>query len=267
MPVTMASYVTNSCLTGVGIPLDASTTIQFRVFGFTGCVHTCVDFAIDGYTIWGHPLVYQIDDDASKAVMKINATDNNTLTNVELFGLAPYAGAEGDTAGSVKAVNQGQVRAIVEIVTTSALWHCAILCAGEYFIESGVLCFPGAHNSVIDDTTSIIKAAANEFTIGTYGAIWNGYAYRSAQTTSATIVSQAPDHMMFVGTKAGKGSVTRFTWAGGINTAETGTSTLSTVTTNFSTYTAMSIIFLEPPTSGMAQFKGLTTSTEQKYYV
>lgn len=111
-------------MTGLGPHLDAVTaTNKYMIFGFTGSVHTCLDFAIDGYTIWGHPLVYAINDKIDSTVMKKDATDNNTLSNAELIVAFPYStAAVGDNSTAAeKGVNAGQIRAIVEIVKASAM--------------------------------------------------------------------------------------------------------------------------------------------------
>lgn len=54
---------------------------------------------------------------------------------------------------------------------------------------------------------------------------------------------------------------TRFTIGTGAVAKETGTSTYNTPTTNMTTIGTTSIIYITQPTNGMAQFKGLTTST------
>jgi len=209
MDATIGSFVTNSCLTGVGPNLDADVTNtndkQYLIFGFTGAIHTCLDVAIDGYTVFGHPLVYAIDDKMETSILNKAATDNATLTNVELFAATPYTGTEGDTsAATEKAVNQGQIRAIVEVVTTGALYHCAVFTASEYFHESGFICFAGAHDAIIDDATTTYKfpTAGNKFTKANYGAVWNGWCYEAAESVAGTVLtSQTPDYCMFVGTR------------------------------------------------------------------
>lgn len=60
---------------------------------------------------------------------------------------------------------------------------------------------------------------------------------------------------------------TRFTWSAGVVAKESGTSTYATVTSNMTALGTTSIVYIDPPTNGMAQFKGLTTSTNQKKYL
>lgn len=75
--------------------------------------------------------------------------------------------------------------------------------------------------------------------------------------------------MMYVGTNKGKGLIARIgvTGASGATTKE-GTPTYIVPTTNISTFTSGYMgIYIEPPTNGMYQFKGLTTSADEKKYL
>lgn len=180
---------------------------MYQIYGFTGAVHTCLDVAIDGYTVFGHPLVYAIDDKMETSVLKKDAADDDTMTNVEFVLLEPYKTTIGDVAPGntdAKGVNQGQIRAIVEILDSTLNYHCAVFTSSEYYHESSFMCFAGAAASIIDDATTTIKAAATAdiFTKAAYGSVWNGYCYEAAEAVANTaIVAQAPDYCMFVGTR------------------------------------------------------------------
>lgn len=50
----------NSCLSGIAAYDNADVDRKFLVGGFTGSVHTCLDFAVDGWTLWGVPFLYRI---------------------------------------------------------------------------------------------------------------------------------------------------------------------------------------------------------------
>jgi len=79
--------------------------------------------------------------------------------------------------------------------------------------------------------------------------------------------AQTPDNLMFVGTHQGTGVIARMALVGGAATAE-GSVTYVNPTTSVTSYTATRAgIYVDPPTNGMAQFKGLTTSADQKKYL
>lgn len=70
---------------------------------------------------------------------------------------------------------------------------------------------------------------------------------------------------MFVGTIKGQGNISRQNFTTGVGALE-GTATLTATTASIAT-AASSHLKVDPPTNGMAQFKGLTTSTTEKTYV
>lgn len=112
--------------------------------------------------------------------------------------------ATGDTVGSEKGVNQGQIRAIVEIVATAGRFHCAVLTSSEYYHESGFICFAGAATAIIDDATATTLGplTADKFTKADYGSVWNGWCYEAAEAVANTLITaQTPDNCMFVGTR------------------------------------------------------------------
>ena len=70
---------------------------------------------------------------------------------------------------------------------------------------------------------------------------------------------------MFVGTRKGTGVIARQDFNAGIGAFKT-TSNLNTATTNITT-SSTHFLYVDAPTNGMAQFKGLTASTTEKTYV
>lgn len=60
---------------------------------------------------------------------------------------------------------------------------------------------------------------------------------------------------------------TRFTFATGVPAKEAGTSTYATTTSGQTSTGTTSILYIDPPANGMAQFKGLSVSTNQKKYL
>lgn len=80
--VNIGSFLTTACFSGYGPDQDAtaSTTYHGTLFGFTGAVHTCLDFAIDGFTLFGQPFIYKVKGDMSVSVLKNDATDATATT-------------------------------------------------------------------------------------------------------------------------------------------------------------------------------------------
>jgi hypothetical protein len=57
--ITTGNYVTNTCLTMIA-SFDDGTVANGRLLygGFTGSISSCIDHAIDGWSLWGIPLIY-----------------------------------------------------------------------------------------------------------------------------------------------------------------------------------------------------------------
>lgn len=72
---------------------------------------------------------------------------------------------------------------------------------------------------------------------------------------------------MFVGTRQGTGVIGRNALTAGAIDGEA-TATYIVPTTSVTSYTNTNVgIYVDPPTNGMAQFKGQTTSADQKKYL
>lgn len=76
----VSTFSTNSCWT-VAMPFLDSTDANGRILagGFTGSCTNCLDHAVDGFTVWGVPLVYKIGDDWTATVIKLAATATLTV--------------------------------------------------------------------------------------------------------------------------------------------------------------------------------------------
>lgn len=175
-------------------------------------------------------------------------------------------------------VNLGGIRALVPVFKSGSERNCLVFTASEYFSNSGFLCIVGIHSTTwatdntgwggnSDDANAYLAKAS-------YGSIWHGWTYLATNSSTTTYIrGQDPDHLMFVGTRQGTGMIARFIldandWEFSIES----TSTLTTATTNYTVYSAKTssitnILYVEPPTNGMAQFKGLTTSANEKKYI
>lgn len=91
--------------------------------GFTGGVAGCVNHAVDGFTLWGLPLGYDISEDMS--VNRIKKAPGGTATYLRMQDIItkePWAtGTEGDISGSSKkGINQGQIRAVAPLLKSTA---------------------------------------------------------------------------------------------------------------------------------------------------
>lgn len=106
--------------------------------------------------------------------------------------MKPYDDTSGDVGSwgnGNKGVNQGQIRAVVEIYASAARFHCIVLTASEYYVESGFLCYPGAAATGLTASPAAV-AVANIFTLATYGSVWNGYCYEAAEATVGQTIVQ-----------------------------------------------------------------------------
>jgi hypothetical protein len=178
----------------------------------------------------------------------------------------------------------GQVRAFVPYLATGTDYAlCFVFTSSEYFSPSAWLCVSGAVASGRLAAANFDIAVTGTEGLGAmlnrnfYGSIWNAWAYKETEAAASTyLLAQDSDHVMIVGTFQGKGTVSRMK----IETAKTdlvlnidaGTP-LTAETTNITTKQATvanqnsDIIYIDPPTNGMAQFKGLTTTANQKLYL
>lgn len=156
--------MTHSCWTAVAPLVDAGhNTFRIHVAGYTGGVASCVDFAVDGYTLMGHPLYYRILETASSAYIKVAQTDlNGTISYTEWDGLKPFDGTTGDPAGTIKGVNMGQIRQLFRILDSAQAYNCALVTANEYYSPSAVICFKAkAADAIACGTPNTCQFAAN----------------------------------------------------------------------------------------------------------
>lgn len=114
--------------------LAAAARVQ--VGGFTGATTDCMDHAVDGYTVWGAPLVYKIAADYTATQINKSTATGTNITEAELDDERPFStntGFRGDLGGAVEGMNVGQIRAWVPILTDNAEWNCVIFTASEYY--------------------------------------------------------------------------------------------------------------------------------------
>lgn len=133
-----------------------------------------MDHAVDGYTVWGAPLLYKIQEDWSSTAIKKDTADDLTMTGAEMGGERPYAtdtNAVGDFSGvNITAINSSQIRAWVPILKDTAEFNCVIVTSAEFYMESGFICFPGVMDTTITAGNVVDAAATNaEFTLESYG--------------------------------------------------------------------------------------------------
>lgn len=145
-PGLTGSFMNNTCISAVAAYDNAvANSYTMLAAGFTGSVHTCLDFAVDGWTLWGMPFFYRVSNDADATLFNnTDVADNDENTDaVELVALLPFTTASlGDDAlsGDKKAMNQGQVRTVVSIHNTTTRWHCFLLTSSEYFSDTPFHC-------------------------------------------------------------------------------------------------------------------------------
>lgn len=181
-------------------------------------------------------------------------------------------------------MNMGQIRAYVPIfATTGNEFNCFVFTSSEYFSPSAWLCMDGDNGARLDTSVpDVFLPADNAETKGAmfdksaYGSVWNAWVYLEVQATASTYLrAQVPDHAMIVGTRQGTGVVGRMkleTTTDPVLNIDSGTP-LTAATANMTTAKATvaatntDLLYVDPPTNGMAQFKGLTTTANQKLYL
>lgn len=210
--------------------------------GFNMSVSSCVDHALDGFTVWGSPLLYVIGRATYAtrltdvhATSQAGATTDYVLTNADMtadnvipWGLDNANGDHGDPdylvntgATHVRGLNMGQVRAWVPffgsaVVDKSQL--CFVFTSSEYFAPSAWLCMHGDKDARLSvaGTIDVFLATTGNETLGAmfnktyYGSIWNAWAYQEVFSTASTYLrGQDADHVMIVGSRQGTGVVGR----------------------------------------------------------
>lgn len=81
--------------------------------GFSGSVTNCMDHAVDGFTVWGFPILYKLQHTWDKTVIKVATTGVTVLASTEINDVYPWEGASGigDLVGTADlAINTGQPR-------------------------------------------------------------------------------------------------------------------------------------------------------------
>lgn len=96
----------------------------------------------------------------------------------------------------------------------------------------------------------------------TYGQLWAFWPFLADATGTVSIGSVAPDQLIFVGEKVGKGIAFRWGLSGDpLNTTST------VITGKFVNTTDANTATISAPAGGVGQFKGLAQSTQQDKYV
>ena len=154
------------------------------------------------------------------------------------------------------------------IYDSTTPYFCMLFTSSEYFAATPFHCLKAkaATPDTLIAASLTSNATANVLANATFGATWGFWPFDKDNTgTSTFLTGQVPDQIMYVGTIKGTGAISRMTFTSAAGILET-TATLTASTTGIAT-TATSIMKVDPPTNGMSQFKGLTTSTTQKTYV
>lgn len=199
--------MTHACWTAVAPLVAPDAATRMHVAGYTGGIASCIDFAVDGYTIMGSPLYYRIGVDIDISIITLTA-DAIAMTHDELVTKAQFALTTNDPSASAPrdAVNLGQIRQLYRDLNTTQPWNCALFTAHEYYSPSAVICFKALKTDDIE-TAKMISAAgtasSNIMTIANYGSIYGIYGYDKDGTGAFS--AQTVDHFVAVGTLDGAG--------------------------------------------------------------
>lgn len=100
---------------------------------------------------------------------------------------------------------------------------------------------------------------ATAITMATHGQFWNFWLYAQATATAANFSATAMDAIIFVGTKQGRGTLSK---------SSLSTDKLTYTNIPFSSGQGTVVRLIDAPTGGVGQFKGLTyTSTANGKYI
>lgn len=141
-----ASFITNACWTAIQPFMDA-THAGYRLLdiGFSGSGSSCMDHAVDGYTVWGYPVIYRIKVDHTVTIIKKDVAKEDALMQTKVKTVLPFSGdgGIGDLGGTQLGFNTGQVRAAVPILKDAAEVTCLIFTSNEYYSDSAIVCVTG----------------------------------------------------------------------------------------------------------------------------
>lgn len=256
--ILTGAYTNNTCLTAIQVYAESAlTTAKFVTAGFAGSVHTCLDHALDGWSLWGVPLAYKIGNAATGATITptgLSDTNNIILESTEFDDEVPWSTVNvGSVVGTThKTVNMGQARIMFTVYETADPWLCFLFTSSEYFTYTHFACLKGDDADTLTAANLVGPAStANALGNTAMGATWNAWPYMAANSTAgAKLNAQTVDEIMFVGTRRGTGVITRQDFNAGIGALKS-TSNLNTATTNITT-SSTHYLYVDPPTGGMA---------------
>lgn len=96
-----------------------------------------------------------------------------------------------------------------------------LVTSNEYYSDSMIVSSAIAVANISDMGGTTLVANVPALAIADYGSIWGLYMFKKEETGSDAIGSQAPDQLIFCGTKKGKGLAARFDIAIASNVATT----------------------------------------------
>lgn len=69
--------------------------------------NSCIDHAVDGFTVWGMPLIYRVGNSfkLDSTMIKKDTDETNVISWADLDGLYPWQATTG-AAATTKVVNQ-----------------------------------------------------------------------------------------------------------------------------------------------------------------
>jgi len=229
---------TSGCYTAVDMQYLAQAA---AVAGLTGSSSGCDDFAMDGFLLTGTAVAYELPT----KVFTITLTaplPAGSFTLPSATTVAIDSQADGGNAGSITQI-------IMDPTTDDGL---LLLTSGEFYADSFLVGMA---------TTAWATQDINTLAKADYGSTRYVYCISAAQTADTNLVTTAWTVCVFVGHEGGQGRM----GTGGISGHAF---TLNTSVLTDSTYTVSTGIGkFDPPTGGVAQFKGLAAGTTEKTYV
>lgn len=204
------STVTHSCWSAaVALKLATNGAVvatdgRLDVAGYTGGRASCLDHAVDGFSLWGAPIFYRIiSNGAASGTLSSTATSGGAPTYAILTALYAFSLTTGDTIGGTqKGPNLHNVRSAALVITTSSqFYHCFVYTSIEYYTESAVVCVNGNAGTNLSTGTPFYGAVVGGIlTKATYGSIWAMYPYDADGVGNIGDGTQTADAMVVVGT-------------------------------------------------------------------
>lgn len=261
----------NHCLTTIGSNADkAVEKDRGAVGGYTGSISTCVQHAVDGFSIWGGVFIGRITDNTTDSTAGFDNVEfvllisdsgdaDGSLTALEPWktdGTAYRSNTDTDSKG----LNMGSPRQTTCVPyndATNGNIIFIIVTSYEFYANSAIV---GIQPAKTIKTQKPQKSAA--FARANYGAVYGGWAFKKADASSSTLAAQEPDSWALVGVLKGYGAI--FRWSSKTNTD------IYVPNANDSVFTvgqdANGVVPFYTPVGGVGQFKGTTmTDTEKKY--